>query len=218
MALDLIYLIISNIALTTICVAFFCGLFRIKYLINYSYIVFLLILSAIITEIISHIIVYYFKMSNLALYNLYIIIESVLISIFYYKNLVNVKIKSFLVITGIILVATMLINLFKKSINTISEIFLTFESIHIIILTFFSFYQALKKQVYKNIIDDPLFWFNSAFLIYFSGNLFIHLFSNFLHEFAQKAFYEIWGVHSVLNIILYTLISIGFWKTKPSQI
>lgn len=194
------------------------GLVRINFLCNNYFLIFILVLISMITELISFMIVKYLNISNILLYNTHTLFEISLISAFYYKFLDKKKIKSIILIICSLFVIFLIFELAVQSKNIMNEVPLTFESTYIIILTFLTFHQVLQKQVYKNIIDDPIFWFNSAFLIYFSGNLFIHLFSNFLHEFAQKAFYEIWGVHSVLNIILYTLISIGFWKTKPSQI
>jgi hypothetical protein len=85
----------------------------------------------------------------------------------------------------------------------------------VIASSFLTFNFIIKDQKYNNILTAPIFWINSAFLFYFGGNMFLHLFSDYLQEHALSTFYELWGLwHSSLNIIFYTLISIGFWKTR----
>ena len=195
----------------------FFGFFRLKHLIKNYLFVLILVVVSLIVEIISYTIIKYFNSSNIVLYNIYMIIETLLISAFYFSYVDKKSLKiTILIITSMFITASIIELIIQKK-NTMSEISLTFEALFAISMAVITFHQILQKQLYLNILKAPILWINSGFLLFFAGNLFVFLFSKFLHEFAQKAFYEIWGFHSILNIILYILISIGFWKTKTSQ-
>lgn len=215
--IDPFYLFLSYFSAAMLLAPVFFGLLRLKYLTKNYLFVFILVSVSLIIEIISYTMIKYFNSSNIFLYNVYMIIETLLISAFYYSYLEKKSLKLTILIIATLFITASSIELIMQKKNTMSEIFLTFESLFTISLAVITFHQILQKQIYSNILNAPILWINSSFLLFFAGNLFVFLFSKFLHEFAQKAFYEIWGFHSILNIILYTLISIGFWKTKTSQ-
>ncbi len=66
----------------------------------------------------------------------------------------------------------------------------------------------------QNVIINPVFWLNSSFIVYFSGNLFLFMYSNLLIGRGKHSMKWLWEINSVLNIINYLGISIGFWKAK----
>lgn len=179
----------------------------------------LLLCCSIITEIISYILIYVFKTGNVSLFNYYIIIETILISTFYFLILKSQTSKYFILAFNLLFIAFAITQLTLNTIKTLNSILLTAQSLMVIILSILTFHSLLKYSQHKNILSAPVFWINSAFMFYFVGNLFLHLFSNYLQEHAIYTFFELWGLwHSSLNIIFYSLISIAFWKTKTSQI
>lgn len=198
----------------------FCiALFSKNYLSKELKILWLLLTFSIVTDITGYILTFVFNLSNIQLLNTYIILETLLISTFYLFVISN-KIWKNLILTFIILFTTYsIIQFISKNNKMLDNVILTTESITVTLLSIVTFYHLLEKQIYSNILSVPIFWINSSFLFYFSGNLFLHLFSQYLQKHALYTFYELWGLwHSLLNIIFYTLISIGFWKTKTSQI
>jgi hypothetical protein len=215
---DSIYFILAYLSIAFL----FLSAIICLYLFNYTFkdflFIALLIFVSIVTEIISYIMIKYLDMSNLLIYNIHTILELFLISAFYYQNLEGIKLKKSIIIFNLLFLTYQIIELKIKSKNSLNEVSLIFESLYVIVFSILTFYQILHKKFQKNLFDSSIFWFNSAFLIYFSGNLFIYLFSAFLNNYYKKVFHEMWGYHSILSIILYSLISIGFWKTKPSNI
>ena len=193
---------------------------RIKYLsINFKLIQIILVISFII-ELYSFILINFYKTSNLLVYNAYIVIEGLLICFFFIKS---ITLNDLMKYTSLFLMIIFLIvNTYEFSINNnknINSISITSESIIVILLSILSFFFLLKNPITYNILSLPFFWVNTGLLMYFSGNLFLPLFSAFLQQHALYTFYELWGLwHSLLNIFFYTLISVGFWKTKTSQI
>lgn len=71
------------------------------------------------------------------------------------------------------------------------------------------FRRALKLQQALHIERTPMFWFNAGHLIYFAGNLSVFAFSNFILEISNQLHEAVWGIHSVLLILLYISYSIA---------
>jgi hypothetical protein len=192
------------------------GMMNLHYFGKSEKIIFVYLVIALVTEISTFIYEYLFNSENMLIINSYVIIEMATICLFYFYTL---SYKRFRFIILAIITLFILFSIFQMALERkgISNISLTFESIIIIVLSILLFNDLLINTRYSNILSAPIFWINSGFLLFFSGNLILHLFSQFLQTYAQKALYELWGFHSVLNIILYILISIGFWKTRTLQ-
>lgn len=214
---SIFYPFLSYLSSAVTFLPFVIGIYKKNILSKELKVLWLLITCSIVTELIGYVIVYGYKANNVQLFNVYVIIETILISGFYYLVIQN-KIQSlFCISLAIIFSIYAIIQLVLNPSKTLDTIFLTTESVIVISFSIMTFHNLIKDAKFNNILSLPIFWINSAFLLFFSGNLFLHLFSQFLQEYAQKAFYELWGFHSILNIILYVLISIGFWKTRISQ-
>ncbi len=197
---------------------FLFGIFRYKYLQVQLKWIFLLFGLGSLTELVSFIYKTLVNPNNVWIFNFYQILETTIIIIFY-SMLTQVKLKKRLLYLFIILFTIVSVyqisNIGSARLNDLS---FSIESIIVVLLTILNFHSILKKQVYTNILNAPIFWINSGFLIFYFGNLFLHIFSKYLQAHAINAFFELWVFHSIFNIILYILISIGFWKTKKSQI
>lgn len=73
--------------------------------------------------------------------------------------------------------------------------------------------QLSMKQPEKN----PIFWLNAGALMYFSGNLFLFIFSNYLLFEPHRVLRESWALHAAFLMVYYVLIAIGIWLSpKPS--
>lgn len=200
-------------------IPFFISIKHFKFLKHETKILFYLLSISVLTEIISHVAPYIFKTHNLRLLNAYIIIESALIGIFYISIFVKTPLKILSSILVLSYTIFAVLHFFVIAAKTLDHVVLTIESAIVILFSVIGFHHLLKYSSNKNILTVPLFWFNSAFLIYFSGNLFLHIFSKYLQEHALYTFFELWSIwHSLLNIMFYTLLSIGFWKTRTLQI
>lgn len=200
-------------------IPFLFGLFRFKYLKPEYKLILVIFGLGSITELASRLYATYINPSNIWIFNIYQVLETILI-IGFYLNITTSRLKKrALVIFAFIFVIISISQILKNKLSVLNDLSFSIESVLVVILSILSFHSILKRQIYTNILAAPLFWINSSFLLYYSGNLFLHLFSKFLLEHALYAFFELWGVwHSLLNIGFYILISIGLWKTKTSQI
>ena len=171
------------------------------------------------TEIFCRIYATFINPNNIWLFNVYQLIETILISAIYYTWFKNKLLRYALLIFCSLFIVIAVNEQISSGTKTLNSLSLSIESIAVILFSFITFFLFLKESLQVNILSVPFFWFNTAFLIYFTCNIFLHLFSQYLQEHALYTFYELWGLwHSLSNITFYTLISIGFWKTRKSQI
>ena len=78
----------------------------------------------------------------------------------------------------------------------------------ILVLSFF--HKTLKELKIKSLHQEPIFWINIGVLIYFSGSLFIFLFTNYIKA-SNEALFTLWGIHAIFNILLNISYSIALW-------
>ncbi|MEL6276491.1 MAG: hypothetical protein AAFU03_15430, partial [Bacteroidota bacterium] len=97
----------------------------------------------------------------------------------------------------------------------------TLESIILLALGVIYFFGRLSKIsegeiTHLPLASMPMFWINTAILIYFPASLFIFLFGPwFLGENAYS--YNMFAIHALLTIVKSILYAIALWvKPKPS--
>ncbi len=59
------------------------------------------------------------------------------------------------------------------------------------------------------------FWLSTGVLLFFSGNMLLFIFSNFIFTQERHVFIALWGTHAILVILLYLIYTIAFiWARK----
>ncbi len=169
---------------------------------------------SMITELVGQILDILFKKHNIIVLNSYTLIETILLSIFYSKVLTNKRINVALIIFSIFFLVVFIWEMFNSNLSSFNHISMSLESVWIIFLSFFTFRYLMNTETDIYLTKNPIFWFNTGLLIFFSGNLFINLFSKYSQTTDVPLFIFIWNIYSFLTIIQYVLISIGFLKTK----
>lgn len=159
-----------------------------------------------------------FKNINTTLvFNMFSIAEFVLIWSFY-KSFINQINKT--IINSVVLymfLAIAFIDLFfVNGFKRLNNITVSVESITLIIYSLISFYLIMNRMLFDKILEEPFFWINIAVLFYFSGSLFLFLFGNYLINQGNKAYMEMYKIHTFVNAVWYFFISIGFWKVKKA--
>lgn len=169
-----------------------------------------------IFTLINDLILYYTSshgIRNIWLVNLFTILEFASLSLIYCFVLKETKfIQSLATALIIALFAIVYITINQSFYLHLNSAAMAIESILMIILSVICFYQMLNKMEYENPLSNPLFWFNAAVLIYFSGGFFFFIFSQ------SKAPFNIWYIHNLIRLIYTTLILITFWKARKVQI
>lgn len=207
------YLVLSYFSTLFVVVPLGIGFARRAYFKTEEKIFFLLMLISLATEIVGFIFLKN-NFKNMYIYRIYTVLEFTLLSFFFIKTIAEHRLIVVMKLLIIPFACLAGLDIWVRGFKSADSIATTTESILLILYSVSVFYFLLKTPMYMKLVSAPLFWLNTSVLIYFSGNLFVFIFSSYLESHSHKVYYELWGIHSILNVIFYGLISIGFWKTK----
>ena len=107
-----------------------------------------------------------------------LVVEFILLSILYNFSLINKFKKWFFAISSILFLVYSSFDFIISKPGYFSFIPLVIECFFFLLVIIYFFYEKIQYNVSKPIYSSPLFWVSVAFLIYFSGNFFLFLFSN----------------------------------------
>ncbi len=198
-----------------ILIPFIVGLFKYKYFnAQYKYLYYFVAFGTC-NEITYFVLVKLDFRNTLFLSHLYYVVAFVLLG-FYYREVFKGFIKRAIIhyIMAIFVLFSVSNVLFFQSIFEYPALP---SSIHNIVYLFASivcFYRIMVEAKIKNLWEEPLIWINTAILIYYAGNLINVALFNFVLEYSIEFSKLIVNYFVVLNALFYTLVSIGFWKTK----
>jgi hypothetical protein len=195
-------------------VPLFIAIIQRKYLINELRIIFIFICNSVVFEFISRLMSHY-KIPNLYLFHIYVLLEFLFISWFYYELFKKYISSKTIPAVYIFFVVFSLIDTFVwHNPFTFNSYAKTLECVIIVIYTVFYLYKTFDEFQDEDPSDTPVFWINAGFLFYFSGCLFLFTFSNFILTQGKPMGMVVWAIHAFFIIIMYSLISIGLWKSK----
>jgi VanZ family protein len=215
MSFEQIAFFIIQYSIITIALPFMIGIIRRKYLQKETITIFYLILNGILFEAISRSMTFFHLKNNLPFFHIYTVIEFFIISWFYwivFKNyfsrlLIPVVLLTFFIfslIDSFIFHNVFTFNSYSKSLECI--ILVTFSVLYL--------YKTFNEFQEKDPSDTPIFWINAGFLFYFSGCLFLFTFSNYILTQGKTMGIVVWALHAFFVILMYSLISVGFYKTN----
>jgi hypothetical protein len=187
------------------------GAFRIRHLDMGGYTVFLLCIVSFLFET-GGTILWLTKTSNLWLGHLYTIIEFVMLANVYRYALRGfikpVIIPAIMVLfTLLAIINTLFLQGFKYNNSNIKII----EATLLITFALIFFYKLVRQLVVARLEKHPMFWVNCAVLIYFSSNMFIFLYSNYLLLYSKSLGIRIWFIHSLFFILFYIFLAVSLW-------
>ncbi len=207
------YLSLSYASFFSIVVPLAVGLYRKKYFNPATYVLFYLLFTSLVAEA-TIFCLHLYHINNLFVSRAYTLVEFMLLSVFFLKVLPRPAIKFVIRLIIVLFLAIAATDLGMNGFALMDNISSTVESIILMVYTLAAFYFLVVNPPNANIYSTPAFWFYTGILTFFSCDLFLFIFSNYIQRHYAKVSYELWGIHSINNIIFYLLISIGFWKTK----
>ncbi|OJJ17110.1 hypothetical protein BKI52_30830 [marine bacterium AO1-C] len=153
-----------------------------------------------------------FSVPNLFIAHIYTLLEFLFI-VFIYKIKLNDIIPSSNFLKGVIffVMFSFLNTFFIQGWQTNNSYQRILESVLVIALILVYFFKTLKELKVKRIDREPLFWFSGGALLYFSGALFIFIFSNYLLKYSQSLGIIFWAIHAFFLIIFYIGAAIALW-------
>jgi hypothetical protein len=179
-------------------------------------IIFYHLITAFAVERTAHILMNLF-VNNMPLLHFYTVTEFLFISTFLKLQLHSKSVrKTITVIQTLFVIFSIFNSIFIQQIREFNSYSRSLEAMILIVLILYLFASEIRNPTPKNSVNTGFNWINSGLIIYFTSNLFLFALNNY-YDPTNKKIYEIfWTVHAALCISMYSLISIGIWKTvKP---
>jgi hypothetical protein len=190
---------------------FLLGLLRFKTLSLELRVLFLLVCIMLATDLALHLLDFY-RINNLFLFHLYTLLEFSLLSYLYYLFIPQPVFRQIILVIGFLFLLLSLADAFYlEDLDVLNTVSTTAEALIMMTYALYYFYSMLKNLAYSNLLSLPSFWINTAVLVYFSGGLFLFIFSNYMLT-GPGFLYEVWVVHSMLNIAMNILLGIAYYK------
>ncbi|WP_103864391.1 hypothetical protein [Aquimarina sp. I32.4] len=175
-----------------------------------------LLILVFIVESISNIL-WRKKINNLPVYHFFTVIQFLLIINIYREVLSYIYSKSFFIIIGIGFIIFAIINtVFLQNLYTFNSNATTVLGVLVVFFSLSYFYVLLKEAKYSPLENNPMFWINSGFLIYFSSSLILFYINNSMFKGSTEASYLVWGLHAVVNIVLMIFYTVAI-AVKPDK-
>lgn len=153
------------------------------------------------------------EISNLWLYQIQSLLEFLIFLILIFQFIPHKKIKYLAVFMFIMFLSILVLEIsFVNAFYNINPYLRKFEAISLVFLSVIGFLHLIRNAGTDPITSVPFFWFLVAVLLYFSGNLFLFLFSEFLAKKSLIFFGAIYSIHSILNIIFNLLLTVHIVK------
>jgi hypothetical protein len=142
--------------------------------------------------------------------SIYGIINYFIIASVYYLVL-NKRYGPLFLITGLIFLVFSLYNFFlfqKHELNSYTD---GLASFLILLFSIIYFYRLMVELPEVHLHRVPMFWFNSAFLMYRAGALTLFIFRPYLIEVLKVDIIGYWTFHNILSTIEHLLILVGLY-------
>ncbi len=187
--------------------------YRIRYLKYFC----LYIVTSFLINIPAFIMAYHLK-NNLPLLHIFTIAEFVLIAMFYVELIYEKRVRVLAYVIAFIAFLMLMNSIFIQGIYAFNSYAKTVSQV---ILLSLSIIFLFKSDSFNNSGDVRnyryLSFINAAFLIYFSGSLFIFMSSQFLLE-SSSQLNKLWLINSILSLIFQIIILYAVWKIAYPRI
>lgn len=178
-----------------------------RVVITYSKHLFALVILCIIVEAIGTTLSI-FRLNNIWLFYLFTMIEFYLlvesIQEFSIKRLPIFTVIGLVLLNGIFVCIDFF---FITELNDLNFFSRSVESLLLIGVSLYGFYDLMKNSSTLFIQKSPLFWLLFGILFYSAGNLFLFATRKLLFEKANLPVHNFWVIHSIINIIFNLLLA-----------
>lgn len=211
-----IYTVLKYFSEASIALPIGAGVFRFRRLYTGSRILLLCIFLSGFADLISLVIIRYFKHSNAELFRTYTLLEFVLLTL-YFRTLFYKKTVKRLFLLAVLLfgLIDIICTQFLQPGDAFDSYASAIESFFMISFSLCYFYKVFTEAVIARLEKDSSFWIVSAILLYFAGNLFLFLCSDNTLVSIREYFLKYWSINFILNATFNILLAIGLWITPP---
>jgi hypothetical protein len=177
----------------------------------------LILLISLATDLAGMIGWFIYKTSMNLMYNTFYLLVLPMFLLFYKTKIKSNQIGGVLDGTIILFLAFGLINLFFiQDPFGITSYTAAFVSISMIVISIVFFYRLIKELPTETITKLPMFWINTAVLIYYSGIFFQYLAADYLVNVLKDDLINSWTLKNFLGIFYYLMLAFALWLNRSN--
>lgn len=157
--------------------------------------------------------------NNMPLFHLYLLVEGSFLIVIFSKLLRGFIHELFQRVALFIYASYWLVNvIFGDGLLGYPTTILAVEALLLIVLASDWFFKVLKERKLTNPARTFGFWLSTGVLIFFSGNLLLFFFSNYIFNMEHHVFRAIWDIHALLVLIIHVhyIIAILWARKNPT--
>jgi len=152
------------------------------------------------------------------LYNCYALADPLIWNILFFRNIENKKLRRAVALIPVAQTGLWFYLLTVKNIETVLfKEMICFTSVIQVLWITVIFYEQYKSYELSRIETKPLFWFCLGVIIYAPTTYFLFVFYAEIMAKDSPVGY-LWNIHSIINALMYCIISVGFWVNKRNEI
>ncbi len=172
----------------------------------YTSVITILIITVILTRYINDSLEQYYLVTRI-----YNILEYSLLSYLFYLNIKNKTIKNILLVSPIPFILFCIYDFLISTKPNLPFLPLIFEYLILLLFIVYFFFEVIQETVLEPIYHKAIFWISVAFIINFSGNFFLFLYSktSYNDEAFRRQFLIIYSSVTIIkNILLCIAVAI----------
>lgn len=160
------------------------------------------IIFLIVIDFVINILSLHLHSTNYTPYNSLLLIETFCLLLFFYKIVLNRRIKSLLSLIILLSFFYWTYDFVKYGTKDYLNSFQTFENILILLIVIYYYYEQILKINVQDIFLQPHFWVVTAYFIYFAGTFFLILYIPSLNSKEQEQYYVMNYLFTIIRTIL----------------
>ena len=206
--------IIKINAITNV-IAFIIGIIQYRYFTKELKYIFYFVAFGVLTEIYSRFHLNYIMKNAMPIGHFYFPVAFLILGLFYLQVLKNFIGYKFIIITIVAYEVYSIVNsLFIQSIFDFASLVGAIGAMILFLFSVAFFTKIMVEAKIQKLSKEPLIWINTAILIYYTGNFFYYSLYNLRINSSLEIFLFSAKLFSVLNMIFYLIIIIGFLIVK----
>jgi hypothetical protein len=140
----------------------------------------------------------------------YNVIEYTILAYFFSLHLKNKVVKKVLLFSPILFAAFCILNFLKATTPELPFVPLVVEYVTLLIFIVYFFFEVMQDITTEPVYQKPVFWISAAFILNFSGNFFLFLYSknSYNDEAFNRQYLIIYGTVTIAKNILLSISAI----------
>ena len=151
---------------------------------------------------------------NTAVWNLVVILETLLLGYAFYLTLHSSKTRGYLRAMGSLFLGVSLIDFYLTGLHASTKVTVALESVVLITVVLLYFEQLLQELRIKLLDREPMFLIGVGVITYFAGTVMIFLLPIGMSGVQTLV---VMGVNAILSIALNSIIARAFWLVGQKQ-